>query len=116
MKKLSVLCLLGSLAFSTAASAHQFWPDDYTVQTIKGIDPLIMTHLFSKETSEFSFTLDGHKLGSGPQLVLGGQNADFPITVPFKMIKNGEVLVCSKNESTEDTLQQEVCLKIKVEY
>lgn len=108
MKKILIAILLA--ISSSTASAHQFWPDDYTVYREPGSTTLVMTHLYTKEDGFFTFTLNGHQLGE-QQYVPAGTNTDFPVIVPNRMIKSNEVTVCSLREST-DTLQQEVCLRI----
>lgn len=111
MNKYLVAIALSIVSFSS--SAHQFWPDEYTVYREPGASTLVMTHLHTKEDGFFTFTLNGKSLGD-QQYVPAGTNTDFPVIIPNKMIVNGEALICSLRESN-DTMQQQVCLRIGFE-
>lgn len=102
-----------SVLFSLSVNAHQFWPDSYEVIKIDGASSTIMTHLRSKEDANFLFFVDGKQIGP-KQLIFAGDAVDFPIMIASKKLNKPFIRVCTLQLNSKDTMQKQVCLRIKV--
>lgn len=110
MKKLLAF-FIGCVSMSV--SAHDFWPDDYTVYKGLNGNTMIVTHLRSPDDAYYKFTLNGIPLGK-EQLVYPGTVEDFPVKVPNGLIENEKVTICSRRLRSTDQFEQTVCLTIKI--